>query len=118
MTQDFAPSRFQAQVLPYLANLKSSGPVELGAESAAIVAFPSFHVALALISAFSLGALRRLRVGAWILAALICISTITTGWHYGVDVLGGIAVAAVSVAVAAWISDASADACCSLPVKS
>jgi membrane-associated phospholipid phosphatase len=41
--------------------------------------------------------IRRLRAWAWVLTVLICISAITTGWHYGVDVLGGIILAIVSV---------------------
>lgn len=59
-------------------------------------AFPSSHVALALITAwFSWRYLRPIR---WLhlgLALLICVSTVYTRAHYGVDVLGGILAAAI-----------------------
>jgi membrane-associated phospholipid phosphatase len=41
-----------------------------------------------------------------ILTVLVCLSTITTGWHYGIDVLGGLAVAAVSIALAGLLKEA------------
>jgi membrane-associated phospholipid phosphatase len=99
-TENFAPTNEQAGVTSYLVRLKSSGPVEIDLKDSAIVSFPSFHVALAILTAVALGSFRRLRVWLWILTLLICISTITTGWHYGIDVLGGIPVAIVSMAAA------------------
>jgi membrane-associated phospholipid phosphatase len=50
-------------------------------------------VVLANLSALALSSVRRLRAVAWLLAALVCVSTVLTGWHYGVDVLGGLLVA-------------------------
>ena len=82
--------------------MKSGVPVEMMGATTAIVSFPSFHVALALLSAVYLSTFRRLRVTNWILAGLITISTVTTGWHYGIDVLGGIALAAVAAGAAEW----------------
>jgi membrane-associated phospholipid phosphatase len=35
-----------------------------------------------------------------VLACLIVVSTVTTGWHYVADVLGGLLVAGVSIGVA------------------
>jgi membrane-associated phospholipid phosphatase len=35
-----------------------------------------------------------------LLSGMIVVSTVTTGWHYFVDVLGGIAVAGLSLAIA------------------
>ena len=81
----------------YLIRLKSSAPVELDMNNAGIVSFPSFHVVLAILSAVALSSIRRLRAWAWALAALICISAVTTGWHYGIDILGGLILAILTM---------------------
>jgi hypothetical protein len=95
-TENFRPSNAQLQVTRYLAQLKSHARVTLDFESAAIVSFPSFHVVLAVLSATALSGIARIRAIGWILAGLTCISTLTTGWHYGVDLLGGFAVAGMA----------------------
>jgi membrane-associated phospholipid phosphatase len=102
-TQDFRPTKAQAGVTAYLIRLKSSGPVDLDMNDAGIVSFPSFHVVLAILSAVALGTIRSLRVWAWALAGLICISAITTGWHYGIDILGGMILAIVTIIAIRWI---------------
>jgi membrane-associated phospholipid phosphatase len=43
---------------------------------------------------------RLLRWPAFLIAALIIVSTMTTGWHYGVDVIAGVAIAAGSTMLA------------------
>ena len=60
-----------------------------------IICFPSFHVFWAVVSAHALQPFRILRYPAIIVAVLITISTVTTGWHYGVDVLGGLLLALI-----------------------
>lgn len=66
-----------------------------------IVCFPSFHVIWAVLSAVALGSLGRVpRILSAMLAGLIVISTMTTGWHYATDVLGGVIIAIVSLALA------------------
>jgi PAP2 superfamily len=57
-----------------------------------IISFPSFHTILAILAAFALWPVRFVRWPASLLAALIVISSLTTGWHYAVDILAGIAV--------------------------
>lgn len=101
--EGYAPTPEQAAVAEYLARLRSNAPVLMDMNHAGIVSFPSFHVVLAILSAYALSCVRRLRWLVWTLCALICVSTITTGWHYGVDVIAGMAVSAVSIALAAWI---------------
>ena len=55
-----------------------------------IVCLPSFHTFWAIVSAQALYPFRYLRYPAILIAGLITASTITTGWHYGVDVIAGI----------------------------
>ena len=77
-----------------------------GSQTAAvvgIVCFPSFHAIWALLSAYSLWSIRILRIPACVLGALVVLSTVTTGWHYFADVVAGILVGALSIAVACWI---------------
>ncbi len=67
--------------------------------SSGMIEFPSFHVALALLSTRALWVFRLVRIPALAMAALVSISTVTTGMHYGVDVLGGFALAIVCHAI-------------------
>jgi membrane-associated phospholipid phosphatase len=94
----------------YLLLLKTRAPMQMDLGRSAIVSFPSEHVVVALLAVRALAAIRHLRGWAWAIGALVCCSTITTGWHYAIDVLGGIVVAAL----AAWF----ADAVCTLLEKS
>lgn len=86
--------------------LRQGHPYAITGTDAGIVSFPSFHVVLAILSAVCLGtAWKQARIPATVLAVLICASTITTGWHYATDVLGGLAVSGVSIAVARLARD-------------
>ena len=89
--EGFAPSKDQAEVIGALSLLKSGQSLPEGTKSA-VVAFPSFHVVLAVLSVIALWNLRWVRWFALTLGTLICISTISTGWHYGIDVIGGLVV--------------------------
>lgn len=89
ITQSLPLNPKQAAVTAYLRCLKSPGPVRLDLVHDGIVAIPSFHVVYVVLSAAALSSIRWLRTPVWILATLVCISTITTGWHYGIDVLAG-----------------------------
>ena len=64
------------------------------------ICLPSYHTFWAVTSAHALWPFRVLRYPAMALAALILISTMTTGWHYGVDVIAGILLAVVSTGIA------------------
>src|SRR5664279_1894622 len=97
----FKPGKMQAQIGPYLASLKRHA-IPDGPELAGIVAFPSFHVILALLSTRALWGIRRLRLFCAALCVAICISTVATGWHYVTDVFAGIAVATCSQMIASW----------------
>jgi len=90
------PTAEQAKEAQYLALLKSVSPMRLDSGLAGVVAFPSFHVVLAILPAIALWPMRRIRYVATTLAAAVCISTVTTGWHYVIDVFGGAAVVFIS----------------------
>jgi membrane-associated phospholipid phosphatase len=61
-------------------------------------AFPSSHVAVALCTVFfSFRYLKRIRWLHLVLAVLLCLSTVYCRYHYVVDVLAGVATAAILV---------------------
>jgi hypothetical protein len=66
----------------------------------AIICFPSFHVIWAIFCAAALWGFRFLRISVTLLSGMIVISTVTTGWHYVTDVVAGIVVAFLSLAIA------------------
>lgn len=67
---------------------------------AGMISFPSYHAAAAAILTWGCWT-TYLRWPMLALNALMCISAITMGSHYFVDILGGLAVAAASIAIAA-----------------
>ena len=94
----FAPSALQwSDCESVLAALRLPGPYLLGSQGAGVVCFPSFHVVWAILCASALWGFRYTRVPVCIVCSMIVLSTMTTGWHYFTDVLGGLAVAAVSL---------------------
>jgi membrane-associated phospholipid phosphatase len=85
----YTPSPDQAAVERTLVMLKSTLPATISMRDAGIVSFPSFHAAFAISAAIALWSCRYLRLPALVLCILICISTISTGWHYVVDLFAG-----------------------------
>lgn len=100
--EHFAVGRSQLGVQEQVLALRAASPYAFSilSDGAGIVAFPSFHVIWAILSASSLWWLRKLRVVLALWSALIVISTMTTGFHYFVDVLAGGAVAAAALLTA------------------
>jgi membrane-associated phospholipid phosphatase len=70
----------------------------------ATVCLPSFHTFWAVLTAQALWTFRLLRYPAILLATLIIASTMTIGWHYGVDVIAGVLLAGLCSALASWIT--------------
>ncbi len=65
-----------------------------------LIGFPSFHSVLAILAMWYAWPLRYLRWPAIALNALVLLSTPVQGGHHLVDVLGGLALAALSIALA------------------
>ena len=86
----------QAQFLA----LRVPGTYIFHSQAAGVVCFPSFHVIWAILCAAALWGFRWLRIPVAVLAGMIILSTMTTGWHYFSDVLAGAVLAGVSVFLA------------------
>jgi membrane-associated phospholipid phosphatase len=68
-----------------------------------LVTFPSFHTALATITAWALWNTRWLALPALALNALVIVSTVPVGGHYFIDVFAGLAIAGAAIAfLQAW----------------
>jgi membrane-associated phospholipid phosphatase len=67
-------------------------------------AFPSSHVAIAIVTVwFSFRYLPRIRYLHLVTVVLLCISTVYCRYHYVVDVLAGIATAAILLPIGNWL---------------
>jgi membrane-associated phospholipid phosphatase len=89
------------QALCTSAILKARSSSSLDLSYSKIICFPSFHVCLAVLSATTLGySCKALRFPGIVWTSLIALSTIALGWHYFVDVPGGVALAYISLTVA------------------
>jgi PAP2 superfamily len=95
----FPPDRLQQSCQATIYALRH-GSLIIKDSFGGIVCLPSFHVFWAVISAHALARVRFLRYPAIIVAALITVSTMTTGWHYGVDVIAGLLMAVVCTVLA------------------
>ena len=84
--------------------LRANGDYGFRDDSSGIVSFPSFHTIWAVLSSYALWGFRFLRWPSVICAVLIILSTMTTGWHYFADVLGGLILAFVSIEIATHFS--------------
>ena len=96
----YAPSTAQLRCQDLLLSLRSNTTHVLDLNESGIVCFPSFHTLLAVVSCVALWSIKPLRIPAAVLASCVVLSTLTTGWHYLVDVIGGLLLAILSIAVA------------------
>ena len=98
---EFTPSHAQASCEAALRAIDRGAPLVIDVtRSAPLIAFPSWHVMLCVLAAVTIGKFRYAAVPALCWAVLVSLSTLTTGWHYAVDVLEGVLLAAVAIAVA------------------
>lgn len=97
----FEPSAVQRQTGDLLTQLQRGAPVTLDlAHPGALIAFPSWHTILAVLTGVALAFRRETKVLATLWSAGVVVSTLLTGWHYGVDVLAGLVVATVAAVAA------------------
>lgn len=101
----FLPTLDQKEVCEIpLMILRLPGAYVLGSTEAGVVCFPSFHVVWAIFFVVALWGFRWLRIPLVLVSGMIILSTMTTGWHYFADVLGGILLAIISVVLAKGIT--------------
>jgi len=97
---DFSPSPHQKHYLQHLLNTRVG---ELTAVSLSdcegLITFPSFHTSYAILLASAFWGNWRLFVPFAILNAVVIAATLTSGWHYGIDVFGGVATVAITMYV-------------------
>jgi hypothetical protein len=100
----YAPSASQSAYLDHLHALRDGTRTLItwrGAEG--LITFPSFHTCWAILLAWALRGRGWLTVAAVLLNAAVIVSTLTTGWHYGTDVIGGGVTAVLAIAASeAW----------------
>lgn len=96
----YEPSPTQSVYLQHLAELRDGTRTVIswrGAEG--IITFPSFHTCWAILLAWGFQGHRFLRAPGILLNLLVVASTMTTGWHYFADVLGGALTATTVIAL-------------------
>ena len=79
-----------------------------------LITFPSFHTSWALLVAWAFRPYRWLFPPMLIVNLAVVASTLTTGWHYGCDVVGGILITLVSIGIThilrPWVSQSPSPA--------
>ena len=68
-----------------------------------MIAFPSFHVVWSVLCVYACKEKAYLWVPMGVLNVLIIASTVMLGWHYLIDVIGGVVLALLSILMAEWI---------------
>lgn len=88
----------QERYLSHFEQLRSGTMTAVSLRDAeGLVTFPSFHTTWAILLACAFWHRRKLFVPFALLNVAVIIGTMTTGWHYFVDVLGGVAVAVITI---------------------
>lgn len=104
-TYGYATNSSQANYLEHFHGMRSGERTLAtwrGAEG--LITFPSFHTTWAILLAFALWRRPVLFCFSAVLNAAVVLSTMTTGWHYLADVVGGVAVCLIVWPLVRWIS--------------
>lgn len=64
-----------------------------------MIAFPSFHVAWSIILSYALRNKKWIFIPISLINVIVILSTLFLGWHYLIDVFGGIGVATISILI-------------------
>jgi len=103
----YEPHAAQAEVQRVFLSLKQPGDYHFDLNHVeGLISFPSFHTILAVLSAYALWPVRKLRWPAALIAGAVVVSTVTTGWHYVVDTYVGLAISVATVGTAkaySWV---------------
>ena len=117
----FAATPSQEQFVRTFQSLKLSDTFAIDLSYAeGLICFPSFHAILALLAAVALWEVRWTRWLAAVWAGMIVVATITTGWHYVIDVVAAFGITLISVvgarAFSAWEARVEPERAFAIPV--
>ena len=88
----------QVHYLEHLQGFRSGDRTAISlSDCEGLITFPSFHTSYALMLTFAFWRRWRLFIPFAIVNFLVIIATVTSGWHYCIDIPGGIAVFALTV---------------------
>lgn len=104
---DFVPTAAQQRFLDHFHALRAGKfPVVSMHNLEGLITFPSFHTTWAVLVAYAFWPYRWLKYPMLLLNAAVLVATVVLGWHYAIDVVGGILVAVLAVGLtrltAAW----------------
>ena len=69
-----------------------------------MIAFPSFHVTWAILLTYACRAKKIFFYPVALYNLILIISTVLLGWHYAMDVIGGVVLAIAGIAAGEWVS--------------
>lgn len=95
---EFKPSPHQAHYLQHFIGVRTGERTFVSlSDCEGLITFPSFHTSYALLLASAFWRRWRLFVPFAILNGAVIAATITSGWHYGIDIFGGVATFGITV---------------------
>jgi PAP2 superfamily len=98
----FAPTPHQLHYVEHLIGARTGERTIVSlSDCEGLITFPSFHTSYAILLASAFWDRRLLFVPFAILNGAVIVATVTSGWHYGIDILGG----TVTIAVTFWITN-------------